>query len=105
LGGAPVAVGDTPLSPHNTCALTLLALHRNASSQLKRQLQLCYPCVGHSWLLRSYDKSRRCTQHPRLATLLADLQQEQDYFAYWCYDPDSYHFRYGTTCPYLRALV
>jgi hypothetical protein len=33
---------------------------------------------------------RRCTQHPRLAALLADLQQEQDYFAreYWCYDPD-----------------
>jgi hypothetical protein len=41
----------------------------------------------------------------RVKTLLADLQHEQDSFAreYWCYDPDSYRFRYGTTCPYLPA--
>jgi hypothetical protein len=40
-------------------------------------------CVGHSCLLRSYDKSKQCTQHPKLAAaLLTDLQREQEHFAF-----------------------
>jgi hypothetical protein len=66
------------LSPHNTRALELLVHHRDAASQLKRQLKLGHPCVGHSCFpyyssASSSDESERCTQHPKLAALLATL--------------------------------
>jgi hypothetical protein len=104
-GSGPV--GSSSLSPHNARALELLVLHRDAASQLKRQLKLGHPCVGHSCFphcssASSSDESKRCTQHPKLAALLAALSREQEHFAFsfWCHDPAEWEYTYGTASPH-----
>ena len=52
-------------------------LHRDTASQLKRQRKWGLSCKGTSCLRRSFDESKRCTQHPKLANLLVELERTQ----------------------------
>ena len=87
-------VGATSTSPHNPTALRLLKLYRDTASQLKRQRKGGLPCKGASCLRRSFDESKRCTQHPELANLLVELKRTRRWFTheyeYWCHDPQDW---------------
>jgi len=91
-------VGATSTSPHNPTALRLLKLYRDTASQLKRQRKGGLPCKGTSCLSRSFDESKRCTQHPELANLLVELKRTRRWFTheYWCHDPQDWLYIHGT---------
>jgi hypothetical protein len=81
--------GSPTTSPHNPTALRLLKLYRGTASQLKHQRKWGLPCKGTSCLRRSFNESKRCTQHPKLANLLVELERTQRWFAheYWAHGP------------------
>ena len=95
--------GATSTSPHNPTALRLLKLYRDTASQLKRQRKGGLPCKGTSCLSRSFDESKRCTQHPKLANLLVELERTQRALVhtrihkYWCrHGPQDWLYIHGT---------
>jgi hypothetical protein len=98
--GGSEKVGATSTSLHNPTALRLLELYRDTSSQLKRQRKGGLPCKGTSCLRRSFDGSKRCTQHPELANLLVELQRTQRWFTHecwcWCHGPQDWLYIHGT---------
>ena len=99
--GGSGKVGATSTSPHNpTAALRLLKLYRDTASQLKRQRKGGLPCKGTSCLRRSFDESKRCTQHPELANPLVELECTQRWSTheYWGHGPQDWlAYIHGTT--------
>jgi hypothetical protein len=73
--------GATSTSPHNPTRHCVswsptATLPLSSSANARGGL----PCKGTSCLRRSFDESKRCTQHPELANLLVELKRTRRWF-------------------------